>query len=35
MKLLQSAHQRKLLDADALRITEGALAASDRSPRAR
>ena len=29
MKLLQSAHQRKLLDADALSITEGALAASE------
>ncbi|MBE2259685.1 MAG: CBS domain-containing protein [Candidatus Accumulibacter sp.] len=29
MRLLQSAHQRNLLDADALSITEGALAASD------
>ena len=29
IKLLQSAHQRKLLDADALSITEGALAASE------
>ena len=29
MKLLQSAHQRKLFDADALSITEGALAASE------
>ncbi|WP_300456711.1 transporter associated domain-containing protein [Accumulibacter sp.] len=29
MQLLQAAHQRKLLDADALSITEGALAASE------
>ncbi|MCB1932333.1 MAG: CBS domain-containing protein [Candidatus Accumulibacter sp.] len=29
LKLLQSAHQRNLLDADALSITEGALAASE------
>ena len=29
MQLLHSAHERKLLDADALSITEGALAASE------
>jgi magnesium and cobalt transporter len=33
MQLLHSAHQRKLLDADALSITEGALAASEMSVR--
>ena len=33
MQLLHSAHQRKLLDADALSITEGAIAASEMSVR--
>ena len=33
MRLLHSAHERKLLDADALSITEGALAASEISVR--
>jgi magnesium and cobalt transporter len=33
MQLLHSAHQRKLLDADALGIIEGALAASEMSVR--
>ncbi len=33
MQLLHSAHQRKLLDADALSITEGALAASEMAVR--
>ena len=33
MQLLHSAHQRKLLDADALGIIEGALAASEMTVR--